>query len=156
MTTESGQRRHYVKDKPLFLSGLMFAAIGALVLVLVRDYPMGKASNMGPGYFPAALALLLCCIGLLSVVLSIKSAKQQDIPEWPALPAIAIAAGVLAFGLLVTKFGLVIASTVLLLILSYNRITTRPIEFILLTIGLVAFASFLFVKALGIPLDLWP
>jgi len=150
------RRRRYVKDKQLFLSGLMFAAIGIVAIAIARDYPMGTASNMGPGYFPVALSLVLCAIGVASVVISIKTAEERDIPEWPALPAIAIAVGVLAFGLLVTQFGLVIASTVLLCCVSYNRITTRPLEFIVLTLMLVVFSSLLFVKALGIPLPLWP
>ena len=151
-----GGQRRYVKDRPLFLSGLMFAAIGIVALAIARDYPMGTASNMGPGYFPAVLALVLCAIGIASVALSIKTAEERDVPEWPALPAIAIAVGVLAFGLLVTQAGLVIASAVLLCCLSYNRITTRPVEFIVLTLGLIVFSSLLFVKALGIPLPLWP
>jgi hypothetical protein len=160
MTIDTGDqrpaRRRYVKDKQLFLSGLMFAAIGIVALAIVRDYPMGTASNMGPGYFPAALALVLCAIGIASVIFSIRTTEEREVPEWPALPAIAIAVSVLAFGLLVTQAGLVIASTVLLCCLSYNRITTRPLEFIVLTLGLVVFSSLLFVKALGIPLPLWP
>ena len=35
-----------------FVSGLMFAGWGIAGLWIARDYPMGSALRMGPGYVP--------------------------------------------------------------------------------------------------------
>ena len=35
-----------------FWGGIMFVAFGAIAMYVARDYPMGSAMRMGPGYFP--------------------------------------------------------------------------------------------------------
>ena len=37
-----------------FLAGLLLLAIGIAAATIARDYPMGSAMRMGPGYFPRA------------------------------------------------------------------------------------------------------
>jgi len=39
------------------MSGVMFVGIGAIALTIARDYPMGSALRMGPGYFPMCWAV---------------------------------------------------------------------------------------------------
>src|SRR5262245_24000171 len=53
MTTRFGQD---------FGAGLMFAAFGAIGLYLARDYPVGTALRMEPGYVPRLL-----CWGMIGV-----------------------------------------------------------------------------------------
>jgi hypothetical protein len=40
------------------LAGSLFVAVGAGVLSQALTYQVGTATNMGPGYFPAALAIV--------------------------------------------------------------------------------------------------
>src|SRR5713226_8433114 len=42
-----------------FYAGLIFLLFGALAAYIARDYPIGSAVRMGPGYFPYLLGILL-------------------------------------------------------------------------------------------------
>ena len=48
-----------IRGQQDFWSGLLFVGFGAVALVIGRDYAMGTAMRMGPGYFPMILAGLL-------------------------------------------------------------------------------------------------
>ena len=45
------------------MSGVMFVGIGAIALTIARNYPMGSALRMGPGYFPNVLGGILILFG---------------------------------------------------------------------------------------------
>ena len=45
------------------VAGLVFAAFGAAAIHFVREYPLGTAMHMGPGYFPAVLGWILIGFG---------------------------------------------------------------------------------------------
>jgi hypothetical protein len=54
-----------VRNKKDFVGGLVFVFFGAGALFMARNYRIGTAFRMGPGYFPVVLASLLLVIGLL-------------------------------------------------------------------------------------------
>lgn len=145
-----------MREKPLFLSGVTFVIIGVAAMLIAVRYPLGSASNMGPGYFPILLSIALFGIGLTSIFRSIARGVDQEIPTWPLVPALSIALGVLVFGLSIERFGLVVSSVLLLACVGYAEIRTRPLEYLLVSVLLVIFSSVLFVKMLRLPLELWP
>ena len=59
-------------------SGLLFAALGALILWAGADYALGTGSRIGPGYVPRLLGLLLAGIGLVLVVRSRWTSEAID------------------------------------------------------------------------------
>ncbi|MBI4207936.1 MAG: tripartite tricarboxylate transporter TctB family protein, partial [Betaproteobacteria bacterium] len=46
-----------IRNQEDFWAGLMFIGFGILSIVVSRDYPMGSAMRMGPGYFPTYLGV---------------------------------------------------------------------------------------------------
>ncbi len=48
-----------IRNKRDFWSGMMFLIIGLLFVLLSRQYQLGTAAKMGPGYFPTVLGGLL-------------------------------------------------------------------------------------------------
>ena len=44
-----------IRNKRDFWSGMMFLIIGLLFVILSRQYQLGTAAKMGPGYFPTVL-----------------------------------------------------------------------------------------------------
>ena len=53
-----------IKSQKDFVSGLMFTAIGAgFAWNSALSYDIGSASQMGPGYFPLVLGLVLVLLG---------------------------------------------------------------------------------------------
>lgn len=150
------RRGRRVHDKPLFLSGLTFLAIGIVAIGIAARYPLGSAANMGPGYFPILLSVVLCGIGAVSVFRSLARGVDQEVASWPVAPALSVACGVFAFGLTVEHVGLVGASALLLLFVGYGQLRSRPLEYLLLSAALLIFSAILFVELLRLPLPLWP
>ena len=98
-----------------FYAGLMFFGFGLFAMVLAFGYPLGTAARMGPGYFPRVLGGLLM---LLGVVLSLRSFRHQG-PEvspvaWKAVAL--VLGGVSLFAAIVNTLGLVVATTVLIVV----------------------------------------
>ena len=62
------------------LAGLMFAAFGSFFLFFGRNYPVGTALRMGPGYMPQVLGWLLVGIGAF---IGVKGALKEgeDVKE---------------------------------------------------------------------------
>lgn len=48
-----------IKDNADFWAGAMFILFGAVAVYMARNYPMGSAMRMGPGYFPMYLGILI-------------------------------------------------------------------------------------------------
>ena len=85
-----------IRDRAGFAAGLLFLAVGAGAVGIARDYQIGSALHMGPGYFPIALGLLLAIVGAASVLRA--SVVTEDRPGRIALrPVLAIGAAVVVF-----------------------------------------------------------
>jgi hypothetical protein len=61
--------------KDLFI-GIFFVVFGSYFLILSLDYPIGKISLMGPGYFPLIISTLLILVGMLIIMISYKKWKS--------------------------------------------------------------------------------
>ena len=48
-----------IRNQKDFGAGVLYLAFGAVGFYIARDYGMGQASRMGPGYFPTVLSGLL-------------------------------------------------------------------------------------------------
>jgi hypothetical protein len=136
-----------------FWAGLMFIGLGAASVILGRDYPMGTAVRMGPGYFPAVLGGLLAVFGLYFVARSLHSpvAVEGRLP-WRA--AVVLPLSLVLFGLLMDKAGFVPALFVLVFGSAAAGREFRLVEVLLLATCLTAFAVALFVWGLGLPYPL--
>src|SRR4029453_15677805 len=91
-----------------FLAGLMFVAFGAAAIIIGRDYPMGSAMRMGPGYFPRILGALLGVLGVGILVPSLAGSRAPA-PSFSLKPLALILASVIAFALSVERLGIVAA-----------------------------------------------
>lgn len=138
-----------------FWAGLLFVAIAGFVLLTARHYPMGTATQMGPGYFPTLLAVLLGGLGLIAMFQGVRAAHVVTIGAWPLVPGAFVIAGVLGFAALVDERGLVAAIAVLVGLGCYERLLKRPFEVLAILIVLLALAWVVFIYAIEIPIDFW-
>ncbi len=90
------------------LAGLMFIAIGGLALFLGRDYPIGTALDMGPGYIPRVVSFGLMGMGAIGVVRGAlaRDWRRFDLPIWPM---VWVGVAIIAFALLIGRAGLFIS-----------------------------------------------
>jgi hypothetical protein len=138
-----------------FYAGLLFFAIGLAALIVARNYRIGSMVRMGPGYFPLVLSLLLMVLGAASSLRAVRIARGAPIGEWRLVPLIRILLGVVAFGLLVERAGLVAAVIALLVIGAWPRLRSQAVEVLITIVVLTASAVGLFVYGLGMPFSLF-
>jgi Tripartite tricarboxylate transporter TctB family len=135
-------------------SGLLFAAIGAIILWSGVDYSKGVASRIGPGYVPRLLGVLLAAIGVFLIARAWWTTDEIDTAiAWR--PAILVLGSVVAFALVFEATGLVPAILVSVAIANYATVENRWTTAVALGAVLALFAWALFVKGLGLPLSVW-
>jgi Tripartite tricarboxylate transporter TctB family len=138
-----------------FWSGIMFLAFAATALLTARGYSLGSAGKMGPGYFPAMLGYALALVGAILVVRSF-ALSGEAVARIHPVPLMAIALGVVLFGVLVEPLGLIIAVMVATLMACLAGGQRRPLEIAALCVAMAVFSVGLFVLALRLPLQIWP
>jgi hypothetical protein len=138
-----------------FAAGLVFLAIGVAAFLIATGYPMGTAGRMGPGFFPLVVSAILAVLGLASCVASLTARTSDRIGEWPVVPLLFVITGVVGFGLLIEPAGLVASSAFLLLCCCYERWRRRTLEAVFLSATLIGFVVLLFVRFLGMPIEIF-
>ena len=67
-----------IKSQKDLLAGLMFTLTGAAFTLGAREYDMGTAGRMGPGYFPLVLGIILAGLGILITLQSFGGKPKPD------------------------------------------------------------------------------
>lgn len=142
--------------KPTFYTGLLFLIVGLLFSTWATSYTVGAASNMGPGYFPFMLGIILAILGVLNLLKSIAS-KEIKVPANIAWrPLILILLANILFGVLLPSMGLVVAIFALVIVSSHAMPNTPIKETILLATLLSVVGCIVFAWALGMPFTILP
>jgi hypothetical protein len=144
-----------IKSQEDFWAGVMFVVFGILAIVVARDYPMGRALRMGPGYFPTYLGALLIVIGAVTAWLSLR-VEGEGTGKWGWRPLFWLSAAFAGFGLLIESAGFILALLSLIVASSLAGRDTRVIELIVLIVVLIAGSVGLFVYGLELPYRLYP
>lgn len=144
---------NFIRHPKDFLSGLMFAGIGGGAIFLGQDYEMGEAVRMGPGYFPTFLGAMLCLVGLVCVIRSLRL-QGTPVGKLALKPLILVTLSILVFGLLLRHAGLVaaLATTLLLSAMASSQFGIK--QTVLTIVLLTAFCYLVFIKGLGLPIPL--
>ena len=143
-----------IKSPKDFWTGLLYFGFGAVAFWIARDYAFGTASRMGAGYFPTVLSGLLMFFGVLALLRGITK-RGAPFGTFALKPALIITASTVAFGLLLTRAGLII-SLIVLILGSASASSKFRFEWraTLLALGLIAFCVLVFIKGLGLPMPL--
>ena len=143
-----------IRNPKDFWTGVLYVAFGGAAFWLAREYGMGTASRMGPGYFPTVLSALLMLFGVISLGRSF-IVPGEAIGKLALKSAALIVVATVLFGFLLPRAGLVIALLVLVLVSASAsekfRFDWRAVAGLVL---LVAFCALVFVKGLGVPMPL--
>lgn len=138
-----------------FYAGLLFVAFGVFAIIIARNYPLGTAARMGPGYFPRLLGILLIVLG---AALSLTALRGQGppLPGWKWRPVSIVLLSVVAFGLVLTHAGLVLSTIGLIVVASTASREFRFRESLLSGALLAALSVGVFVIGLKLQLPIWP
>lgn len=147
-----------------FISGIMFMAVGGGFALGARNFDIGEAARMGPGYFPFMLGLLLAALGVLVTLQSLRGIQRDEFGAISWRPLIFILAANLAFGALlvgvpalgIPAFGLIVALYALVIISGYARPGHRLRESVVLATILAVGSYVAFVYALRLQFPVLP
>ena len=82
-----------IADRRKFWSGALFLAIG-LGALWQAPLPLGRLTEMGPGYFPMLLGAGLVLVGIVSMAGGALSARRVAVEAVPWLPLAFVSSGV--------------------------------------------------------------
>lgn len=138
-----------------FYSGLLLAGVAVVALLYIRTLTIGTVLEMGPGYFPLGLALILLGMGL---VLIVKGLTTEGLPvgKLHLRPLFFVLLSFAAFGLLVERAGLVIAILVQVGLAHFASRETTWLGSAITGVLVAIASSMVFVWLLKIPVSVLP
>jgi hypothetical protein len=137
------------------LAGLIYIAVGATAFITSHNYTIGTLLDMGPGFFPAMIGIILVGLGIGSVVVSLRKTSADPIVKLNIEPLLLILAGTVSFALLIVPAGLFVASAALIFLACFRRLLTNPVEVFLTYAALAGFSAVVFVHVLHLPIPLF-
>lgn len=137
------------------LFGAFLIVVSAVVFYATRRLSFGTPADMGPGFMPRVLAAMALGFGLVFTVRGL-SRPGAAIEPMRARPLACLLAGIAAFALLGAKAGIVVAAAATVVVAALASRETRPIEIALFATAIAGASALLFVKALSLPMPIWP
>ncbi|MDB5566699.1 MAG: hypothetical protein JWP84_3265 [Tardiphaga sp.] len=138
-----------------FYSGLLLVAVAGVALLYIRTLAIGTVLEMGPGYFPLGLALVLLGMGLCLLVKGLL-VSGPPVGMFYLRPLFFILLSFAAFGVLVERAGLILAILVQVAIAHFASRETTWRESSITGVALAATSAVVFVWLLKIPVELLP
>jgi len=130
---------------------------GAAAFFFAEDYNIGSAAKMGPGYFPFVLGALLAALGVTLLVRSVFWTKgSQQGPAFHLKPLVLVLSSVVLFGLLLRPLGLLVSTTLLVVVSSMASHEFRWKEALLNAAVLIVVVLLVFVYCLDFQVPIWP
>jgi hypothetical protein len=146
-----------VKNKRDLYGGCLIALFGLLGVIEGRRLGAGTLRNMGSGFVPMSLGVILMALGLLMAARQTEPALGTDVifeqPEWRGW--ICILAGVLSFLFFGQYAGLVPAAFTCVFISALGDRTATLKGALVLSAGVTLFGVALFHYALNVPIPLF-
>ena len=138
-----------------FMAGFVLVIIAIAITIAAFDLRIGTPARMGPGFLPLALGILLAAVGLSVMVSACYNIEPR--PTFQNLrPLAALLAGFIAFALLIDDAGLALAAFAAVFLASFAAPGRQWFEAGLFAAALSAFAIFVFIVVLDMPLQVWP
>jgi hypothetical protein len=139
-----------------FLSGMLFIVFAIVLILNALPLSMGTSRNIGPGYFPLALAGLLLLLGIGTVMSGIRRTDEGNaVGQFDWRGTLVVAGAMLAFALCVRPFGFIPALTLATIIASFAPPKISLKRTVIMTPLVVFFSWLIFVKGLGMSVRLF-
>jgi len=145
----------FIRNPKDFWAGVLFIAFGLAAVIIARDYALGTAGRMGPGYFPRGLGIIMIALGL---ILSLRAVRMTGprIQFGSFKPLLIVLGSVIVFAMAAPRLGLIVATILLIVISSTASHEFRLKEALISSVALAAFTLAAFVYGLKLQLPTWP
>lgn len=146
-----------VRNKQNFAAGLFFTVFGIFFAAVARSYTMGTPEDVGPGYFPFWVAVIMTLLGAtLSFVSLTPRAERTEIGKLDWKSTLWIVGSVLLFAFLLQYLGVVLSTAILVMLSSMgsHEFTRKGSAISALLLALIVYL--VFVKGLHLQFPAWP
>lgn len=144
--------RRALKD---ILAGSAFIAFGLAFAGIATTYEVGTTLEMGPGYFPLALGLLLAGLGVAIIVKGFIGEEGLPIGRVPWRAIALLMAALVIFGVTVRGLGLVPSVFISTALAGYAGVRTGILLPLVIAAGLTLLTILIFVVGLQLRLPLF-
>jgi len=148
---------HETKSRREWFAGGLILLFGLVALLEGQRLGTGTLSDMGPGFVPMALGVVLCGLGVVIAATGAASADEHDAspdaPDWRG--TVCILLGAVSFIVLGRHTGLASAIFGSVFIAAIGDRTTTWTQAAVLAAGVMVFGCPLFGTILKIPIPLW-
>jgi hypothetical protein len=135
-------------------AGILFILFGIAGLWFGKDYTVGTAARMGPGYFPMMLSWLLIVFGAFigARAFVIEGPKIESF-RWRSI--LLVFAAIASYALTIQRLGLAVAAFLVVAISAPAARQNRWFVIVALGAFMAAFCVGVFIFGLNQPLPLW-
>ena len=143
-----------IKSQIDFWGGMLFVAFGLLAIFVARDYPMGSAMRMGPGYFPTYIGLALVALGAWIAADGFRL-EGERVGSFPWRAMILLSIGFSTFAWSIDHLGFIPALAIVVLTTSLAGAEFRWKEILIEMVVLIAGCWAIFIYGLELPFPLF-
>ncbi len=132
--------------------GLVLCLSGVLVMVQSTQYPLGRPTQMGPGFYPMLAGGLLILLGVLISLFVDEVERSDERPVIRSRTLIAVFSSLLVWAVLLESFGLIPATVALVVVAAaaYPRPNLKRVAITAVALPFLGWA--LFIEGLGLPM----
>lgn len=143
------------KDYRDIVGGLLVMLVGISVSFFAyENYDIGTLNRMGPGFFPVGLGGILAIIGFF---IALPAFFRSGMPvKFEFRTLVLVTASIVTFALLLKSMGIIVATTLAVLI---SSMADREITWkgrVLVSVGVAAMVWLVFIFGLRMVLPTWP
>ncbi|MCC2097729.1 MAG: tripartite tricarboxylate transporter TctB family protein [Hyphomicrobiales bacterium] len=143
-----------VKSPQNLAAGVLFLAIGLGGFWYSRDLSYGSSHNMGPGFFPTWLSVLIALLGLIAMARStVLVGPPIERLQWRPIVLVSVAA--LLFGYFIQYIGLALSLVMMTMVAVQSRRDTNQREMLVLAVGMAVVSVIVFVYILKQGMPAW-
>ena len=137
-----------------FWAGVFFILTGAAAMIISRDYPMGSALRMGPGYFPTVLGGIVVVFGIYVLIKGIIN-NEKVVGNWSLRALIVLPIATWIFGVMMETVGFIAALAVLMYTSAIASKEFKFLEVTIMAVVMVIVCTGVFIYGLGLPYPLF-
>ena len=137
-----------------FFAGLFFIGIGAAAMWISRDYPMGSALRMGPGYFPTVRGGIVVVFGIYVLIKGVIN-NEKVVGNWSLRALIVLPIATWIFGVMMENVGFIPALVVLMYTSAIAGKEFKFLEVTIMAVVMVIVCTGVFIYGLGLPYPLF-
>ncbi|SDW75113.1 tripartite tricarboxylate transporter TctB family protein [Roseicitreum antarcticum] len=134
------------------LSGGVLLLIGVIMLAVAWDYPVGRLTQMGPGFIPRIIGFVICVLAIAIIAMDVTAPTVARVGKTHWRGLIFVSVGILIFAAFVDVVGLVPSMFLAVAVSMFADDDARPLSVVVYA-SLTTFGGWLlFLVALELPI----